>query len=156
MLEYPWDRLCQPGTIWGILRKSVLCGTIPPALVLFKVYHVEVHVRGRIYTFFMFCNHILNVLWRSALIIIVTVAVTALSFTRLLSSQPTAAHTPCIIIIVTFHLFMLILVCEYVFTIDVFRETFNMLMVLVNVRVTTGWLNLCTMNAIQITHKNSG
>jgi len=51
--------------------------------------------------------------------------VTALSFTRLLLSQPTATHTiPCIIIIVTFHLLVLILVCEYVFTMDVFREVF--------------------------------
>jgi len=51
--------------------------------------------------------YILNVVleWRSALIIIIIVAITALLFTRILSSQPRVTHTtPCVIIIVIFHL----------------------------------------------------
>jgi len=67
-----------------------------------------------------------------------------------------ATHiTPCVIIIVTFHLHVLILICECVFTMDAFRETFNILMILGECRGITGRLNLCAMNAIQITHKSS-
>jgi len=59
------------------------------------------------------------------------VAVIALSFTRLLSSQPAATHIIlCVIIIVTLYLFVLILICKCVFTMDAFKEVFNMLMIL--------------------------